>query len=96
MRPYWIGMENPTSFETRRNIKDVQTVMAMCIQEIAVMQKHAKECQESLELRESCGLFPLRLLTMSDIIVILQKSLVRVWRTETGRRGPNGNGRVQR
>lgn len=27
MRPYWIGMENPISIETRRNIKDVQIHM---------------------------------------------------------------------
>lgn len=52
MRPYWIGMENSTSIETRRNIKGVQTMTAVCIQEIAVVQKQAKECQESLELRE--------------------------------------------
>lgn len=52
MRPYWIGMENPTSMETRGNVKDVQTMTAVCIQEIAVVQKQAKECQDSRELRE--------------------------------------------
>ena len=59
MRPDWIGMENPTSIQTRRNIKDVQTMTAVCIQEIAVVQKQAKDCQESRELRERVvGSFP--------------------------------------